>query len=186
MGDQLSVVTADRVLKYFDVRYGTEVRTVALNDSTANSPVSASWVLLFETDANKSSSAGAPASVQIFTSKMLKTSGPFNLYRRTLGVQTASALSSSLCQSIGKLAASTVATENAAAAPLPASQKRQLQELSSQYQSQVQNEATQDLKDLMDPAERQERKHRKLSVDVPQDAAKVRFLCSFSIQITFF
>lgn len=172
VGEQLVVLTSDRVLKYFDGRYGTEVRSVALNDSTNSSPVSASWVLLFESDANKSSSAATPTSVQIFTSKMLKASGPFNLYRRALGVQTASALSSSLCQSIGKLAAVNGAAD--VGSSLSAAQKCQLQELAAQYQVQVQKESAQDLKDLVDPAERQERKHRKLSVDIPQEAAKVR------------
>lgn len=172
VGEQLVMLTSDRVLKYFDGRYGTEVRTVALNDSTSSSPVSASWVLLFETDANKSSSAAAPTSVQIFTSKMLKASGPFNLYRRALGVQTASALSSSLCHSIGKLAAGAVAAADSSA-NVSAAQKRQLQELAAQYQAQVQKESTQDLKDLVDPAERQARKHRRLALDVPQEAAKV-------------
>ena len=115
VGEQLVVLNSERVLKYFDARYGTEVRSVALNDSTGSSPVSASWVLLFESDSNKSSSAATPTSVQIFTSKMLKASGPFNLYRRALGVQTASALSSSLCHSVGKLATGASAVEGGAA-----------------------------------------------------------------------
>jgi len=175
VGEQLVVLNSERVLTYFDARYGTEVRSVALNDSTGSSPVSASWVLLFEADSNKSSSAATPTSVQIFTSKMLKASGPFNLYRRALGVQTVGALSSSLCHSVGKLATSAGAVDSSAT--LSAAQKRQLQEVVAQYQAQVQKEAAQDSKDLMDAVERQDRKHRRLTVDVPQEAAKVTTFC---------
>lgn len=181
VGEQLVVLSSDRVLKYFDVRYGTEVRSIALNDSTSSSPVSASWVLLFESDANKSSSAANPTSVQIFTSKMLKASGPFNLYRRALGVQTANSLSSSLCHSVGKLSAAAGVTD--VNTTVSAAQKRQLQELAVQYLAQVQKESAQDTKDFVDPAERQDRKHRKLAVDIPQEAVKVR--TEHTILVTF-
>lgn len=168
--DQLCVLGSDRVLRFYDIRYGTEIRSISLNDSTSASPVSASWLVRFGSDVNKAPTSAS--ALQLFNSKLVKPTGPCNLYRRALSVSADSALSSSLCQSIGKLSG---AGTSEVLAALPVSHKRQLQELQAQYAVCVQQEAAQDKEVVLDSAERRERKLRKLTVDVPHEAAKVNF-----------
>ena len=197
--DQLCVLSSDRVLSFWDVRYGTEVRRVALNDSSASSTVCASWVLVHQSDANYSksgSSSTVPATMQLVTSKMIKTGGPYNLYRRALSSSTstssnsASNTTSTLCQSLGKLAntgeTASVTSDNKrkqigsgdeteGATVLTAAHKRKLHELRSKLDAQLEVERAQDLSgDLVDPALRSERKHRKLSFEVPEEVYQVQ------------
>lgn len=182
--DQFCMLGSDRVLHFYDTRYGTEVRSVSLADSTTASPVSASWLVRFENDVNKAASSTSASGLQLINSKLLKATGPCNLYRRALPVTALeSALGSSLCQSIGKLSESTIAAagfpSSEVSAILPISHKRQLQDLLTQYQACVEQEAAQDKEEVLDSAERRDRKQRRLALDVPRNAAQVMYKFQF-------
>lgn len=125
-GDQLCILGADRTLRFYDARYGTELRSIALQDSSSSAPVSASWLVRYAgSDASKSNTGSA----QLITCKLIKSAGPSNLYRRILNTAAATTQGSSLCSSIGKLAAADSSSESAS---LSAAGKRQLQALSAE------------------------------------------------------
>jgi hypothetical protein len=124
--DQLCILGADRTLRFYDTRYGTELRSIALHDSSSSAPVSASWLVKYTgSDTTKANTGSA----QLITCKLIKSAGPSNLYRRILNSTAAATQGSSLCNSIGKLATTDLGSERAS---LSAAGKRQLLALSAE------------------------------------------------------
>jgi hypothetical protein len=121
-GDQLCFLGAERQLHLYDTRYGTETRSVAVSDPNASTTSSSSWLVMYPADASKSTAA--VASTQLITCR--GAGGSSSLFKRVVSVdaQARGALRTSLCNSIGKLAARETSD---AAAPLSSADMRQLQ-----------------------------------------------------------
>lgn len=180
-GEHLAVLTSDRLLRFYDSRYGTEVRSVTLNDATSTSPITASWLVSYTTDSTTTAKSTPSGSLQLITSKALQTQGPTNIYHRTLATTTptTSSLTSSLCHSIGKLSASkntSCITESGTVATLSTDNKRKLKEACAQYVQYVATEKAVEVAEFEDITVRQEFKRQKLNITVPQQTSEVSTL----------
>ena len=180
-GEHLAVLTSDRLLRFYDSRYGTEVRSVTLNDATSTSPITASWLVSYTTDSTTTTKSTPSGSLQLITSKALQTQGPTNIYHRTLATTTptTSSLTSSLCHSIGKLSASkntSCITEAGTVATLNTDNKRKLKEACAQYVQYVATEKAVEVAEFEDITVRQEVKRQKLNITVPQQTSEVSTL----------
>ena len=190
-GEHLAVLTSDRLLRFYDSRYGTEVRSVTLNDATSTSPITASWLVSYTTDSTTTAKSTPSGSLQLITSKALQTQGPTNIYHRTLATTTptTSSLTSSLCHSIGKLSASkntSCITESGTVATLNTDNKRKLKEACAQYVQYVATEKAVEVAEFEDITVRQEVKRQKLNITVPQQTSEVSTLYYIYIICTIF
>jgi hypothetical protein len=194
VGEQLCIITSDRSLLFYDTRYGTEVRRVPLDTSAS---ICATWVVLYESDASKLSTAA----MHVITCMNIKAGagGPFNLYRRAVYAATgntagsSSSLGSSLCRSLGKLKGTASAVANTVVEDVASSSKRSkdeqvemLKAAQEKYDAFLLEEKRQEKIDVSDATERASKKQKlHMDINVPNDVAVVRITLSGLILFAF-